>query len=74
MGLRLKNAALMYGISKINILMMDYRGFGSSQGVPTENGIVLDARAVVKYLKSHPKSNLINYDLYNININLSQYL
>lgn len=28
MGLRLKNAALMYSRCGINILMMDYRGFG----------------------------------------------
>jgi predicted alpha/beta hydrolase len=28
MGLRLRNAALMYARCGINVLMMDYRGFG----------------------------------------------
>ena len=29
MGIRLKNAALMYSNSELNVLMMDYRGYGS---------------------------------------------
>lgn len=28
MGFRLKNAAEMYALSKVNVLMMDYRGYG----------------------------------------------
>jgi hypothetical protein len=30
MGYRLPNAAKMYGLSDLNILMMDYRGFGET--------------------------------------------
>lgn len=55
MGFRLKNAALMYAKSDINILMMDYRGYGSSEGTPTEAGLNLDGEAVLKFAKSHPK-------------------
>lgn len=55
MGFRLQNAADMYGISKLNILMMDYRGFGKSSGVPTESGLQLDGEAVLDYALNHPK-------------------
>ena len=55
MGLRLKNAALMYALCNINIIMMDYRGYGSSEGTPTEKGLMLDSLAVLDFAKSHPK-------------------
>ena len=55
MGLRLKNAALMYGLSGFNVLMMDYRGFGSSTGNPTENGLNMDADTVLDFAKQHPR-------------------
>eukprot|EP01033_Poteriospumella_lacustris_P000508 gene508-341_t len=55
MGFRLQNAADMYAISKLNILMMDYRGFGKSSGVPTESGLQLDGEAVLDYALNHPK-------------------
>jgi len=60
MGMRLKNAALMYSICGINVLMMDYRGYGSSDGRPSEKGLQLDALAVLKYAKSHPRSLIFN--------------
>ena len=34
---------------KIHVLTFDYRGFGRSSGTPTENGILLDALAVVDW-------------------------
>jgi hypothetical protein len=55
MGFRLQNAADMYGISKLNILMMDYRGYGKSTGVPTEKGLQLDGEAVLNYALKHPR-------------------
>jgi len=55
MGMRLKNAAMMYVTCGINVLMMDYRGYGSSGGTPSEKGLQLDALAVLKYAKSHPR-------------------
>ncbi len=36
MGYRLPNAAKMYGISELNILMMDYRGFGKNSAAAFE--------------------------------------
>jgi len=36
----------------LNVLMFDYRGYGRSQGHPTERGIYLDAQAAYDYLKT----------------------
>lgn len=35
--------------SKIHVLAIDYRGFGLSTGSPTEQGLILDARAAVDW-------------------------
>ena len=55
MGFRLQNAAGMFGLGHCNVLMMDYRGYGKSTGVPTEAGLQQDAAAVLKYLRRHPR-------------------
>lgn len=36
-----------------NVLIVDYRGFGKSEGKPTEAGVYLDARAALAHLTSH---------------------
>mmetsp|Transcript_20747 Transcript_20747/g.22559 ORF Transcript_20747/g.22559 Transcript_20747/m.22559 type:complete len:398 (+) Transcript_20747:62-1255(+) len=55
MGFRLKNAVDMFSKVKINILMMDYRGYGKSEGTPTEKGLQNDADAVLKHVTNHPR-------------------
>ena len=55
MGFRLPNAALMYSECKMNILMVDYRGYGKSGGSPTETGLQLDAEAALEFVRTHPK-------------------
>jgi fermentation-respiration switch protein FrsA (DUF1100 family) len=37
-----------------NVLMLDYRGFGRSEGRPTLDGVVDDAAAALAYLRSRP--------------------
>jgi abhydrolase domain-containing protein 12 len=37
----------------VNILTIDYRGFGNSEGSPSEEGLALDARAACDYLISN---------------------
>ncbi len=37
-----------------NVLMLDYRGFGRSEGRPTLDGIVEDAAAALRYLRARP--------------------
>ena len=37
-----------------NVLMLDYRGFGRSAGRPTLDGVVDDAAAALRYLRTRP--------------------
>jgi fermentation-respiration switch protein FrsA (DUF1100 family) len=37
-----------------NVLMLDYRGFGRSEGRPTLDGVVDDAAAALRYLRARP--------------------
>lgn len=55
MGFRLQNAAEMYAQVGINVLMVDYRGYGSSSGTPTEKGLQRDAEAVFSFAHTHTK-------------------
>ncbi|RMF62160.1 MAG: alpha/beta hydrolase, partial [Calditrichaeota bacterium] len=36
----------------VNVFIFDYRGYGRSEGSPSENGIYLDAEAAYDYLRS----------------------
>ena len=40
-----------------NIFIFDYRGYGESEGVPSEKGTYLDSRAAIEYLSSRPGVN-----------------
>lgn len=53
MGFRLPNAAKMFHYAKINVLMVDYRGYGHSEGRPTEAGLQADAEACLSLLRGH---------------------
>lgn len=48
-GHRLEKIALLRK-ARLNIFIIDYRGYGRSQGKPSERGIYLDARAAYDYL------------------------
>ena len=37
---------------RVNVLLFDYRGFGGTAGIPTQQGVEADARAVRTYLLS----------------------
>jgi fermentation-respiration switch protein FrsA (DUF1100 family) len=46
----------------LNLLAFDYRGYGESEGVPTEEGLYADARAVYRYLQEQlgvPPSRIV---------------
>ena len=34
-----------------NVFVVDYRGYGDSEGVPTEDGLKLDAEAALEFIK-----------------------
>jgi len=40
--------------ANFNLLMLDYRGFGRSEGRPTLDGVVEDAAAALRYLRGRP--------------------
>ena len=73
MGLRLKNAAMMYAKCGINILMMDYRGFGSSSKTEDNRIFILrcfllsidliDALDIMLILSTHSDFFKIQYNI-----------
>lgn len=46
---RLEKVSLLYGMG-VNVFLFDYRGYGRSEGSPSESGIKLDARAAYDHL------------------------
>ena len=53
-GHRLNNIHEIYNKIGCNILVVEYRGYGRSQGYPSEKGLYLDAQAALSYLLHHP--------------------
>ncbi len=49
---RLDNLKLLHDRIGINVFIFDYRGYGRSQGRPSEQGTYLDAEAALSYLHS----------------------
>lgn len=51
---RLDRIAFLHRLP-VNIFIIDYRGFGRSQGTPSENGLYLDAKAAYDFLINQKK-------------------
>mmetsp|Transcript_31998 Transcript_31998/g.82935 ORF Transcript_31998/g.82935 Transcript_31998/m.82935 type:complete len:214 (+) Transcript_31998:269-910(+) len=54
MGFRLPNVALMQQELRANVFIFDFRGYGASEGRPSEHGILQDAQAALLWLHTHP--------------------
>lgn len=54
---RIKLLANVGGKNRFGVLAIDYRGYGLSEGTPTEAGLYADADAAMKWLKSNGLSN-----------------
>ncbi|RVE41688.1 hypothetical protein evm_013663 [Chilo suppressalis] len=50
MGQRLANVSGFYHKLNINILMVEYRGYGLSEGAPSERGLYVDAQSALDYI------------------------
>lgn len=50
MGQRLSNVSGIYHKLQVNVLMLEYRGYGLSEGTPTESGLYVDAQSALDYL------------------------
>lgn len=57
MGHRLHNAAALFRQLHCNLLMVEYRGYGLSQGRPSEHGLSMDARTAIDYLTARRDVN-----------------
>ncbi|MBC8281414.1 MAG: alpha/beta hydrolase, partial [Chloroflexi bacterium] len=53
-GYRVDELALAHHRTGANLFIFDYRGYGESEGSPTEKGTYLDSQAVRDYLESRP--------------------
>ena len=49
---RVDNIAEIHDVLGVNVFIIDYRGYGRSEGTPTERGTYLDAVAALEYLSS----------------------
>lgn len=47
---RLENANVMIKTLNCNIFLLSYRGYGPSQGQPTQEGLTRDAKAALGFL------------------------
>ena len=52
-GSRLPNLEVLVKQLNMNIVILAYRGYGNSQGVPSEEGLYLDAEATLDFVLSH---------------------
>ncbi|XP_053992916.1 uncharacterized protein LOC128883997 [Hylaeus volcanicus] len=56
-GLRLPNVLRFVNLCFVNVFIVSYRGYGYSQGRPSEEGLYLDAQAALKYLLTREDIN-----------------
>ncbi|EJT99519.1 alpha/beta-hydrolase [Dacryopinax primogenitus] len=54
MGHRLPLASIFYNKMHCNVFMLSYRGYGQSEGTPSEKGIRIDAETALQYITKHP--------------------
>ncbi|KAI0726102.1 Alpha/Beta hydrolase protein [Fomitopsis betulina] len=63
-GHRLPLANVFYGKLRCNVFMLSYRGYGLSEGHPSEKGLRMDAQCALDFIRTHPclsKSPIILY-------------
>jgi fermentation-respiration switch protein FrsA (DUF1100 family) len=56
-GNRLYVIEVLYFELELNVLIVGYRGYGHSEGSPSEGGLELDAEAVFKFAQEHREIN-----------------
>ena len=61
---RLDALAALHRNLGVNILIFDYRGYGKSEGRPSERGMYLDGEAALAYLRSRPDVDAAKVVLY----------
>ncbi|KAF9349349.1 hypothetical protein BGX34_001847 [Mortierella sp. NVP85] len=64
MGHRLSIAEVFHKQFGCNVFMLSYRGYGLSEGSPSEKGLRIDAQTALDYIRNHPvlkETKLIAY-------------
>lgn len=65
MGFRLPNGIQMLRRLEVNVLMVEYRGYGRSDPVsPCEKGLKLDGKAALRFAQNHPDIDPTNIFLF----------
>lgn len=54
LGHRIPLARIFYVKMRCNVLMLSYRGYGRSEGTPSETGLCIDAQTMLNYVLSDP--------------------
>lgn len=57
MGHRVDDLALFHHLLGVNVFIFDYRGYGNSQGKPSERGVYQDSRAALAHLMDRSDVN-----------------
>ncbi|KAH9830185.1 Alpha/Beta hydrolase protein [Rhodofomes roseus] len=63
-GHRIPLAKVFYMKMRCNVFMLSYRGYGHSEGAPSEKGLQTDAQCALDFIRAHPflsKSPIILY-------------
>jgi fermentation-respiration switch protein FrsA (DUF1100 family) len=55
-GHRIPIAKILQEVLGCNVLMLEYRGYGLSTGVPDENGLKIDAQTGLDYLRQRAET------------------
>jgi len=53
-GHRIPLGKIFFGRMRCNVLMLSYRGYGHSEGTPSEKGLQIDAQTILDYVHAHP--------------------
>jgi hypothetical protein len=52
-GHRIPLGKIFFGKMRCNVIMLSYRGYGHSEGTPSEKGLQVDAQTVLDYVRAH---------------------
>ncbi|KAJ3114823.1 hypothetical protein HK100_001541 [Physocladia obscura] len=55
MGHRLPLASRIKNLAGVNVFMLSYRGYGLSDGTPSEKGLKIDAQTALDWILNHPE-------------------
>ncbi|KAJ7717242.1 Alpha/Beta hydrolase protein [Mycena maculata] len=61
-------AAKRFVMRRCNVLMLSYRGYGNSEGIPSEKGLRLDAQAALDHIKADSELSSIPTILYGTSL------